>query len=314
MLPAPTEEERSWYSQPGLFTELSAYAHWLRDLPEDLASLCRVVQGVLLHGELGALYGLELSEQRRREETHLRTASQRLDALLKRDDRPLVEARSPAQRQLGTCRDFSLLLCAFLRWQGRSARARCGFAGYFTPDRYEDHWVCEVWDDTAGRWRLVDAQIDDVQRPYFGPENTLDVSRDEFVVGGEAWSGCRTGRFETKQFGLTAIDESGLWFVCGDFVRDVAALNKIELLPWDTWGVMLHPALGAAPIALGTDEVISRLPVADLTELDRVAVLGSGRVDVRALRRAYQDPRWRVPATHPALASASSDHERLQRR
>ena len=31
---------------------------------------------------------------------------------------------------------------------------------------------------------------------------------------------------------------SGLWFVQGNLVRDLAALNKMELLPWDVWGCM----------------------------------------------------------------------------
>jgi hypothetical protein len=304
--PIPTEAELRWYSRPGPLTDLSAHAEHLRGLPEDLASLCGVVQGVLLHGHLGALYGLELAEERRHTELNLRSADQRLAVLLERDDAPLIEPRPPAQRQLGTCRDFTLLLCALLRWQGRAARARCGFGGYFVPGLYEDHWVCEIWDEDLERWRLVDAQIDEIQRRLFGPKDPLDVRRDEFIVGGEAWEGCRAGRFETSRFGLSSIHESGLWFVCGDFVRDVAALNKVELLPWDMWGVMLHPALRPEPIALGADEVVARLPAADLDELDRVALLASIHVDLPALRRAYRGPRWQVPAAHPALAGIST--------
>lgn len=302
--PSPTREERTWYSEPGPLTDISAHAEWLRGMPGDVSSLCRVVQGILLHGNLGLLYGLDFSQQRREAETNLRSASERLDLLLTRDDRPLAEPRPLERRQLGTCRDFTLLLCALLRWQGRMARARCGFAGYFVPRRYEDHWVCEVWDDDAGRWRLVDAQIDDVQRRLFGPKNPLDVSREEFITGGEAWAGVRSGSLDPEQFGLTTIAESGLWFICGDFVRDVAALNKVELLPWDQWGVMHRPSLGKEPFSLRADEVISRLPPTDLAELDRVASIASGWIDFSAVRSAYEDDRWRVPPTHPALAHA----------
>jgi hypothetical protein len=298
----PTEEERAWYAQPGPLTDVSAHADRLQGLPRDLESLCAVVQGVLLHGHLGGLYGLELTEERRSVELNLRGAADRLAAMLARDGRPLIEARPPAERQLGTCRDFTLLLCALLRWQGRTARARCGFGGYFSPGLFEDHWVCEVWDEDGERWRLVDAQIDDVQRRFFGPKDSLDVSREEFVVGGEAWAGCRDGRLDESRYGLSTIHESGLWFVCGDFVRDVAALNKVELLPWDIWGVMLHPALGPESLELAGDEVVARLPADDLAELDRVASLASGPVDLAALRTAYGDPRWRVPEDNPALA------------
>jgi len=32
---------------------------------------------------------------------------------------------------------------------------------------------------------------------------------------------------------------NGLGFIRGDLVRDLAALNKTEMLPWDCWGVIL---------------------------------------------------------------------------
>ena len=28
----------------------------------------------------------------------------------------------------------------------------------------------------------------------------------------------------------------GLWFIAGNVIRDVAALNNREMLPWDVWG------------------------------------------------------------------------------
>jgi len=33
----------------------------------------------------------------------------------------------------------------------------------------------------------------------------------------------------------------GLWFVQGDLVRDFLSLNKLELLPWDPWGLVRGP-------------------------------------------------------------------------
>jgi len=30
----------------------------------------------------------------------------------------------------------------------------------------------------------------------------------------------------------------GLWFIRGNLVRDLASLNKMELLPWDLWGII----------------------------------------------------------------------------
>ncbi len=54
----------------------------------------------------------------------------------------------------------------------------------------------------------------------------LDVPRDQFIVGGQAWKLCRSGQADPDQFGI--FDMHGLWFVRGDFLRDVAALNKTE--------------------------------------------------------------------------------------
>jgi hypothetical protein len=33
---------------------------------------------------------------------------------------------------------------------------------------------------------------------------------------------------------------SGLGFIMGDMIRDLAALDKVPLLPWDCWGLMLE--------------------------------------------------------------------------
>ena len=37
-------------------------------------------------------------------------------------------------------------------------------------------------------------------------------------------------------FGI--LDMHGLWFIAGNVIRDVAALNNHEMLPWDVWGAM----------------------------------------------------------------------------
>ena len=161
-----------------------------------------------------------------------------LDRILAADPRPLSNPRPPERRFAGNCRHFTVLLCAFLRAHGASARARCGFGAYFESARFVDHWVGEVWDETRGSWRLVDAQLDALQREShritFDP---LDVPRTQFLVGGDAWQRCRRGSADPERFGI--LDMHGLWFVLQNLVRDLAARAKRELLPWDGWGLML---------------------------------------------------------------------------
>ena len=50
----------------------------------------------------------------------------------------------------------------------------------------------------------------------------------------------REGRADASHFGI--MDFRGRWFIAGNVVRDVAALNKMEILPWDIWGDM--PPIG----------------------------------------------------------------------
>ncbi len=110
------------------------------------------------------------------------------------------------------------------------------------PDHFEDHWVTEYWNQEQSRWIFVDAQLDDLQREVLKINfDTLDVPRDQFIVGGKAWQMCRSGEQDPDKFGI--FDMHGLGFVRGNLVRDVASLNKMELLPWDCWGVILAEQL-----------------------------------------------------------------------
>ncbi len=61
------------------------------------------------------------------------------------------------------------------------------------------------------------------------------MPRDRFVIAGDAWAQCRAGADPTR-YGI--FDLRGLWFVAGNVMRDFAALNNMEMLPWDVWGAM----------------------------------------------------------------------------
>ena len=113
------------------------------------------------------------------------------------DPQPLDARRLPASRFAGTCRDFTVLLCAALRHQGVPARARCGFGAYFREGTFGDHWVCEHWSAEQRRWIRTDAQLDSFQQEAlklrFDP---LDVPEDAFLVAGRAWRACAEGSME----------------------------------------------------------------------------------------------------------------------
>ncbi|MFX1412150.1 MAG: transglutaminase domain-containing protein [Promethearchaeota archaeon] len=188
------------------------------------------------------------------------------------------------------CRDYATMLCAMLRHQGQPARARCGFTAYLggsgsTPDFYVDHWVCEVWRAAEDRWVLVDAEMDENERAAHRIEfDTLDVPRDQFLVAGRAWQLCRSGAADPDSFGLGPDSMHGLWYVQSQLVRDLGAMNRMELLCWDCWG------LGDK----GPDDDVS---AEELALLDRVAVLTQAGNDAFGeLRAIYEsDERLRVP-------------------
>ena len=152
----------TYFSKSGCMTDPGPQVKLLEDLPVGIADLCKIVQGTTVHIFWAKRYGISLSLQRQAE-VQLRSLERRLKRMEELDPRPLTEIRPLDRKIVGNCRDFSLLLVSILRHQGVPARARCGFGTYFLPDHYEDHWVCEYWNATQGRWVLVDAQLDEFQ-------------------------------------------------------------------------------------------------------------------------------------------------------
>lgn len=277
----PTVNPLEYYTDHGLMTNLSAHADWLKNLPEDVPGICKLVQQNLLHIFWAERYGVQLSPERKAE-VNIRSAAAMLAHIRATDDRPLTTSRIPEDRLVGNCRDFSTLTCALLRFQGIPARARCGFATYFEPGKYIDHWVCEYWHLDENRWVMVDPQLDEFQRRELSLDfNPLDVPADRFLTGGRAWQLCRRGQADPDLFGI--FNMWGLWFVRGDMLRDLASLNKVELLPWDCWGLI--------------DKDETAITPADFAVLDQVAALTANGVDAFAdVQALYNtDPQLRVP-------------------
>jgi len=233
-------------------TDIQPFSERLSDLPNDLPELVQTLQGLLVHIFWAERYGLKLSEERQGE-VNLRPAAKRFARLFELDPAPLKIARPHERKLVSNCRDFTTMLVSLLRWQGKPARARCGFGTYFTPGRYEDHWVAEVWED--GRWRMVDAQLDPLQRQVlhisFDP---LDLPPGAFVTGGQAWQLCRQEKADPDTFGI--FQWKGWDFIRGDLYRDLLAHDKFEILPWDFWKPLEKP-LAESPKEVW--EVLDRL-------------------------------------------------------
>jgi hypothetical protein len=130
-----------------LMSDPAAYAAAIADLPSDIGVLNGIVQGVLVHSDWLSEYGLDESRLPAVSRTTLPTAD-RLADILAKDPQALQIRRPSDRRAIGTCRDFALMLCSILRGKGVPSRLRCGFAAYFGSG-WEDHWVCEYWDQQS---------------------------------------------------------------------------------------------------------------------------------------------------------------------
>jgi transglutaminase-like putative cysteine protease len=230
-----TAEMLAYYTTPESITNPGNYAALLEDMPTNVAGLVEVVQGLLIHIFWAERYDRILSEEDK-QGVNLRWVSRMLSTIHELDDAPLTVKRPLERKLVGNCRDHSTLLVALLRHQGIPARARCGFGVYFLPNHYEDHWVCEYWQAGESRWVMVDPQLDAFQCEALSIEfDTLDMPPGQFVLAGRGWQMCRQGQADPDSFGI--FDMHGMWFIRGNLVRDLAALNKVELLPWDGWGL-----------------------------------------------------------------------------
>lgn len=277
-------DELDPYRRHSAVTDPGEHRTLLADLPTEVAALGAIVRGIVVHrDETSWMHGFDLPAQRR-DEANTRWVEQ---ILARTGD---LRERAAPNRFAGTCRDFSVVLCALLREAGIPARPRVGFAGYFKPGFFDDHWVVEYWTDGPG-WRLVDAQLaGGAVEAYQVPIDPMNVPRDAFLVGGQAWRECRRGDRDPQHFGVRSVGITGMWEVQGNVVRDVAALASVETLPWDNWGI-----IGRHFDTLDTD---------DLTLLDRVAAVSAAGGPFNAARALLESDERLCPPAHLRLREA----------
>jgi hypothetical protein len=230
------------------------------------------VRGVVVHVDRAD----GIDDGRRRREARIMPVEDMLARLRSLDESAPGRPRPPAARLVGHCRTTSVLACAIYRELGVPARVRVGFAVYYAEGRdfNGNHWVVEVWDVAAARWRLVDAELDEATRAKHGigfdPD---DVPRDAFILAGQAWLDCRQGRARAETFGPYP-DQTGLRGIAAQVVRDAASLAGHELCPF------CEPAVGP-------------LDGPRLRALDRLATATAGiPADVSAVESECADGQW----------------------
>lgn len=215
-----------YYRTHGALSRPGRFAQALAMLPSDLPALCRFIQGIVLHADWAASYGVA--------DTALSRETLPVERRMALVEETGTDSLPPGRRTPGTCRDFALMLCGLLRERSVPARVRCGFATYFSANPFEDHWVCEYWIGDEQRWALADAQLDSLMRERLRiPFDPTDLPEGTYLNAGEAWTAWREGIADADAFGHGAA--TGAWFMRVNLMRDLLALNKQETSDWDAW-------------------------------------------------------------------------------
>lgn len=278
-----------WFATPGPFTDASGYDIGLTDAAAGrpvVEQVVDVVQGLLIYDLVAQpFYGVDLAPDRAIDEINVRDVRAIMERALELSTQPLSAARAPDARVCVRCHNYTKLTVSLLRFLGLPARSRCGFGSYFVADMFEDHWIAEYWNGAEARWVMVDAQLDEVWRRMIGfGGDPFDLTGDEFVTAGRAWQQWRADELDPSRYGLSLINEHGAHWIAGNLRLDFAALNKIEMLPWDVWGVGWPPNQ-PVPQDLSVFDAMSSLAADPDSNLD-------------AIRSMYaNDERVRMPGT-----------------
>lgn len=288
---------RQFYARQSRVTEPGRFAGRVTEIPGSLTAMRSTARELVFHYRDGGDYAACGIAPDRITEIDTRYAQDMLARIFDLSDLPLTAGRTPSQRTVGCCRDFTVLFLAIARAHGVPARARVGFAAYFEPGWYIDHVVAEVWDAALQRWRVVDAELaddhlDPADRTPVDPEN---LTERQFVTGPAAWLACRSGRANPARFvvdpGLDVPATRGWPYVRHNLIHDLAALSGREMLLWDNWGwTDLEAGLGPAQLAV----------------LDELAACTSGDPAVAQIEEFAALDGLRVPAY---VTSYSPAHE-----
>lgn len=250
------EQELKNYSLSDKLSDLVDFHDFTDWLSPDPRVIFQVTQGLIVHDMWIERYGIKVRPEQTRGICSP-SASDILHQAARLRDTSISPAlpRSPEERVVACCREFTLLATSLFRAKGIPARARCGFALYLASQGYyEDHWVCEYWN--GDEWIAIDPQIDPFQQSAFQnyanthqPINAeyremllsldpLNVTSKHFINAGEAWQLYRNNKADPNKFGISADPKAynlrtlyGAWFIRGQLLRDFAALNKIESVP-----------------------------------------------------------------------------------
>ncbi len=252
---------KTFYASQSIYSEPGLYRETLMRGDGEPKLVARWIGSFMQHPR-----GVESKEQgftsEQATDLELRSVAEILSVAV---ERSFLKGDAALPKVGGVCRDFAILAVSRFRERGTPARLRVGFADYLVPDRWDDHWLCE-WHD-GERWKRLDVEFAPIEGMFF---NALDVPPERFLTASEAWFRIKDEPEIASRFGVSSLGLSGEWFVAGSLFRELAALRKLELKPWDYWGLsenLSRVSTEWSQQARTTlDQLASRLKSADVDE------------------------------------------------
>jgi hypothetical protein len=251
-----TTDGLSYWADQSPVTEPGAPATAAIDeLPGELSALREASSQLVFHYRAGGDFAANGVPAERKAEIDIRYADAMLGRLLDRGGPALGRLRTAPERVVGCCRDATVLFLTLARHKGIPARARVGFAAYMHPDWLFDHVIAEVWDERESRWRMVDPEMRSEWTPELNGRTVswLDLTDDQFVTGPRAWAAARAGTADPDRFVVSPELDlpmlRGWAYIAHNAIHDLAALNKTEMLLWDSWGMQSRHGGGPLPEA-----------------------------------------------------------------
>jgi len=205
-----------FYRKKSTYTDLGLYTDFAKNLPDSIDKLCLLQRNQIIHpfdlqnekmrNDSNSFYGDMTKVPRTSlcyENDLYPTAQAMLSELLRRDENYSVNRRIEDKLHV-CCREQAILLASILKAKGIPARVRSGFAEYVNSyeKRAGDHWITEYYNAKEEKWTLVDADMyfnDDILKEYNIDFNLLDIPREKFIFGAEAYLGLRENKLKPEQ-------------------------------------------------------------------------------------------------------------------
>lgn len=208
------ENVLEFYKQTSCYTDLGLYKEFAKNLPDDLETLSLLLRHQTVHPfdlldeeirkDTDYFYGdmTSVPKTSLNFENDLFPTAQSIIAELLRRDKNFSLNRNIQDKVHVCCREDAILLASILKAKGIPARVRSGFTTYVSEtDAAGDHWITEYYNEKEQRWILVDADMyfnDAILEEYEIDFNLLDIPREKFIFGAEAYLKLRKGILKEK--------------------------------------------------------------------------------------------------------------------